>query len=146
MIEQLVGATLILQSNGKLRVSVPLVDDEGVDLIIGNRENDKTLLLQIKSRFSLTGKGLYQTQVRRATCSSNPNKFLLFLYYDKDEACFRDECWLVSASDFCGLLSGQKAKRDKYVFASSFSSEKDMWARFKCSFKDLAEAILRALR
>jgi hypothetical protein len=33
VIEQLVGATLILQSDGALRVSLPLVDDEGVDLI-----------------------------------------------------------------------------------------------------------------
>jgi len=59
IIEQLVGATLMLQSDGTLRVSLPLVDDEGVDLVVGNRVNDKTLLLQIKSRFSL-GDGRYR--------------------------------------------------------------------------------------
>ncbi len=57
IMEQLVAATLMLQSEGTLRVSVPLVDDEGVDLVVGNRLNDKTLLLQIKSRFVLTRKG-----------------------------------------------------------------------------------------
>ena len=36
IIEQLVGATLMLQSDGTLRVSIPLVDDEGVDLIVGS--------------------------------------------------------------------------------------------------------------
>jgi len=56
VIELLVGATLILQSDGALRVSVPLVDDEGVDLVVSNRRNDKTVLLQIKSRFALTGR------------------------------------------------------------------------------------------
>jgi hypothetical protein len=66
IIEQLVGTTLMLQSDGALRVSLPLVDDEGIDLVISNRINDKTLLLQVKGRFSLSGRGHYRANVRRA--------------------------------------------------------------------------------
>src|SRR6266478_5775259 len=108
IIEQLVGTTLMLQSDGALRVSLPLVDDEGVDLVVNNRLNDKSLLLQIKGRFSLSARGHYRANVRRATCAPNPHKRLLFVYYDKATAALGDACWLVSAPEFCRLLAKQK--------------------------------------
>jgi len=146
IIEQLVGATLILQSEGALRVSLPLVDDEGVDLVVGNRLNDKTLLLQIKSRFALTGRGRYRANVRRATCEPNPNKFLLFVYYDKSQASLGDTCWLVRASEFCRLLSKQRETRPVYVFDSGFTSKADMWTPFRLSMKEVAATVLKALK
>jgi hypothetical protein len=146
IIEQLVGTTLMLQSDGALRVSLPIVDDEGVDLVVGNRLNDKTLLLQIKGRFSLSGRGHYRANVRRATCAPNPNKLLLFVYYDKAVAALGDVCWLVRASEFCQLLGKQKATRPVYVFDSSFTAKTDMWTPFRLSLKNVAAAILKALK
>ncbi len=146
VIEQLVGATLILQSNGALRVSLPLVDDEGVDLVVGNRSNDKALLLQIKSRFSLSGRGHYRANVRRATCAPNPNKFLLFVYYDTAVAALGETCWLVRSSDFCALLSKQKETRPVYVFDSTFKGKGDMWVASRILLKDTAAAILKVLK
>jgi len=143
VIEQLVGATLILQSNGALRVSLPLVDDEGVDLVVSNRSNDKTLLLQIKGRFSLN-KGSYRTYVRRSTCTSKSNKFLLFVYYDKEKTALFEKCWLVPASKFCKLLSNQSSTQ-RYTFQSTFESN-DMWKHFRYQLKDTAATILKELR
>src|SRR5262249_4155895 len=145
VIEQLVGATLILQSDGALRVSLPLVDDEGVDLVVGNRSNDKTLLLQIKSRFSLTGRGHYRANVRRATCAPNPNKFLLFVYYNKSDASLGETCWLVCSSDFCKLLSKQRTTRPVYVFDSTFHGKADMWAAFRRPLKEIGTTLLEVL-
>lgn len=145
IVELLVGATLMLQSDGALRVSAPLVDDEGVDLVLGNRLNDKTVLLQIKSRFSLTGREQYRADVRRATCSPNPNKLLLFVYYDRDRAGLGETCWLVPASRFCALLGGQRETRPVYVFATKFNAPTDMWAPFRLPTKQLAAAILKQL-
>jgi hypothetical protein len=146
VIEQLVGAALILQSDGALRVSLPLVDDEGIDLVISNRLNDKTLLLQIKSRFGLTGRGRYRADVRRATCMPNPNKYLLFVYYNKDNAAIGDTCWFVPSTCFCQLLSNQRATRPVYVFDSAFTAKADMWSQFRLSVKDLTTEILKALK
>jgi hypothetical protein len=146
IIEQLVGATLILQSDGALRVSLPLVDDEGVDLVVGNRSNDKTLLLQIKGRFSLNRRGYYRADVRRATCVPNPNKFLLFVYYDAAAASLGETCWLVRSPEFCASLSRQKATRAVYVFASTFKGTGDMWVPYRIALKDTAAAILKALK
>lgn len=146
VIEQLVGATLILQSDGALRASLPLADDEGVDLIIGNRGNDKTMLVQIKGRFSLTGRGHYRADVRRATCKPNPNKFLLFVYYDTVSAALGETCWLIRSTEFCALLSKQRVTRPVYVFDSTFKGKKDMWVPFRMPLKEIANEILRALK
>lgn len=146
VIEQLVGTTLILQSDGDLRVSVPLVDDEGVDLVAGSRLNHNTILLQIKGRFSLSGRGHYRANVRRATCAPDSNKFLLFVFYDKATAALGETCWLVRAPEFCRLLVKQKVTRPVYVFDSTFTAKTDMWTPFRLSLKDVAAAILKGLK
>jgi hypothetical protein len=145
IVEQLVGATLMLQSDGRLRVSLPLVDDEGIDLLVTNRLNDKTLFLQIKSRFVLE-QGRYRSNVRRATCPPNPSKFLLFVYYEKISAAIGETCWLIRASDFCQLLSNQRETRPDYIFNSSFNSKNDMWTPFRFSVRKLATEIEMALK
>ena len=145
-VELLIGAALMLQSDGVLRVSVPLVDDEGVDLVIGNRFNDKTILLQIKSRFTLTGRGQYRADVRRATCDPDTNRFLLFVYYDKAAVALGETCWFVPANEFCSLLGRQRQERKVYVFASKFTAPNDMWKPFRISVKTLAFNILKKVR
>jgi hypothetical protein len=146
IIEQLVAATLALQSEGRLRVSVPLVDDEGVDLVVGNRANDKTFLLQVKSRYVLAWKHRYRANVRRATCKPDVNKYLLFVYFDKSAGVLWDTCWLVRADEFCSLLKKQNRKDKKYLFIISFDSPRDMWRAYRLPLKDLAKKIEEDMR
>lgn len=140
IIEQLVAATLMLQSDGNLRVSVPIVDDEGVDLVVGNRLNDKTLILQIKSRFNLN-KGRFHSHVRRNVCKADANRFFIFVFFEKDDATLGETCWLVRADHFCRLLKNQTRKDSRYVFISSFTSPGDMWKPYRLLLKDLARTI-----
>ena len=46
--EQLVAATLILASNGRLSPFVPLSDDHGIDLMVLDKDTHKTLTIQVK--------------------------------------------------------------------------------------------------
>jgi hypothetical protein len=144
IVEQLVGATLVLQSDGRLRISIPLVDDEGVDLIVSDKNTDKVLLLQIKSRFTLHS-GNYRTDVRRVALHANKNRCLLFVYYDRQNANLGKTMWLVPSLKFEELLSGQRADRDTYVFQSRFTSANDMWAPYKIGSEQLAETLLKKL-
>ena len=141
IVEQLVGATLVLQSDGILRVSVPLVDDEGVDLVVGNRINDRTLVLQIKSRFVFAYKNRFRVNVRRATCKPERNKFLLMVFFDKVSATLGETCWLIPATDFCGLLSKQNPKDEKYLFITRFTAPRDMWVKYRLPLKYLAQTL-----
>ena len=79
----------------------------------------------------MTGRRQYRANVQRATCAPNPNKLLLFVYYDKAVAALGDTCWLVPASEFCKLLRNQKATRPHYVFASTITRRADMWRSFR---------------
>ena len=144
-VEQLVAALLILQSKGALRVAVPCVDDEGVDLVVGHRATGRTLVLQIKSRFKLSGRGYYRADVRRATCSPDPNKLLLFVFYDEQRAGLGETCWLVNSQEFCKRLMRQKAGRKVYVFASTFTAKADMWVSSRRSIREVAAVIMEML-
>ncbi len=144
IVEQLIGATCVLQSDGRLRISIPLVDDEGVDLIVSDKNTDKVLLLQIKSRFTLHN-GNYRTDVRRVALHASKNRYLLFVYYDRENANLGKTMWLVPSLKFEELLSGQRADRDTYVFQSRFTSSNDMWAPYKIAAEDLAGALVKYL-
>lgn len=141
IVEQLVGANLLLASEGTLRVSLPLVDDEGVDLIVGDKESDTPILLQIKSRFSLTKRHHYRAQVRKATFRASDRRFILFVYYDREKRELGDAMWLVPSRLLARKLSGQKETRETYIFDSHFNSKGDMWAELRFSKKELAARI-----
>jgi hypothetical protein len=144
IVEQLVGATCVLQSDGRLRISIPLVDDEGVDLIVSDRSTDNVLLLQIKSRFTLHN-GSYRTDVRRVALHANKNRYLLFVYYDRENANLGKTMWLVPSLKFKELLSGQRPGRGTYVFQSRFNSSNDMWAPYKINAEELGRTLLKHL-
>lgn len=144
VVEQLVAAACLLQSDGKLRVSIPIVDDEGVDLVMSHGETGKTLLLQVKSRFSLNN-GNYRTQVRRVALHSGPRRFLLFVYYDTAKAALGEIMWLIPSLDFAKLLAGQKQGRATYIFQSRFTSERDMWRPHRIPVQELASRLIRRL-
>ena len=148
VIEQLVGATLILQSDGALRVSLALTLSSVTAATTSRRSslNSRSEVLYIAVSFSLSGRGHYRADVRRATCAPNPHKFLLFVYYDKAGASLGDTCWLVRASEFCELLKKQKATRPVYVFDSSFTGKADMWVPFRYQLKEIASTILKDLK
>ncbi len=144
VVEQLVAAACLLQSDGKLRVSIPIVDDEGVDLVVSHGQTDRTLLLQVKSRFSLH-RGNYRTQVRRVVLHPNPNRLLLFVFYDTARAALGDTMWLVPSLAFAKLLAGQKQDRDTYAFQSRFTSAGDMWKSYRIPVQQLASELIRYL-
>lgn len=144
VVEQLVAAACLLQSDGRLRVSIPIVDDEGVDLVVSHGESGKTLLLQVKSRFSLNS-GNYRSQVRRVALHPGSSRFLLFVYYDTAKAALGEVMWLVPSTDFAKLLAGQKEGRDTYIFQSRFTSERDMWRPYRIPVQELAGQLIRCL-
>ncbi|MGQ9475963.1 MAG: hypothetical protein ACUVRX_07800 [Actinomycetota bacterium] len=107
VVETLVAAHLILGSDGAINVSTPMVDDEGVDLVLNLSGEAKHLLLQVKSRFTLTGKGAYRAQVERASFNPRKDLYLLFAYFNKQEGELGDTMWLVPTIDFSEKTKNQ---------------------------------------
>ncbi len=145
VIEHLIAAACVLQSSGLLRISVPLVDDEGVDLVVTHKITDRTILLQIKSRFTLSKRKAYRAQVRRVSLRPAPNRFLLFVYYDRMQVRLGETIWLVPTPEFYKLTGNQNKNRPHYVFCSFFTSKKDMWKPYQISTTELAKSLIQLL-
>lgn len=145
VVETLVAAHLILGSDGAINVSTPMVDDEGVDLVLNLSGEAKHLLLQVKSRFTLTGKGAYRSQVRRASFNPRKDLYLLFAYFDKQEGELGDTMWLVPTIDFSEKTKNQNMDRKYLVFQTRFNS-KDRWESYRVEKTQLPGKIVDVLK
>ena len=52
--EQLVASALLIASNGRLALFVPLADDHGLDLIVLDKVTRRTIAIQVQSAISDT--------------------------------------------------------------------------------------------
>ena len=146
--EALLAQTVILGSQGQVNVALPSVDDEAIDILFylkgGSR---KVMFAQVKSRWlSSVGinKGVFRTQVRRATFSPRDNYFLIFMVCDQDNYRLGETLWIVPSKDFLKLTSGQ-GNHLRIVFQSRFNSN-DMWQKYRLTLKDLPRNIMELLR
>ena len=140
--EMLVAVAAVAQSNGLLfRISLPLVDDEGIDLLVTHKQTGKTLLLQIKSAFKLNRRGKFRVDVRKKTLGFDHKKLLVLVYYDITEDRLGDSLWIVDVPIFRHLLRRQKLTRTIYIFDSSFLA-RDMWTPFRITLNELGSTLL----
>ena len=144
--ESLFAIACLVENDGQLSIAKPFVDDEGVDLLVYKRKvGGKVLYLQVKSRFTLTKKGSFKTQVRKKSFTPREDLYLAFVYYDTKKRGLGDCLWLIPSFDFPKLLKGQREDREIYVFQSKFDSKNDMWKPYKINIGDLSEKLFKLL-
>lgn len=144
--ETLIGAYCVLGSNGALNVSTPFVDDAGVDLICNLKDGSRNIALQVKSRFTLSGRGQFRAQIRKKTLVPRDDLYLLFVFIDKKNFTIGDNLWLVPSKRFVRELRGQSKTRSVYVFASKFDAADDMWRKYRLPKLKLPAAIVGAIK
>ena len=146
--QDLLAQTLILGSQGQINVALPSVDDEAIDIIFYTRGgSQKVIFAQVKSRWlSSVGinKGVFRTQVRRATYSPRDNYFLIFMVCNQDKFQLGETLWIVPSQDFSKLTRGQ-GNPSRIVFQSRFNSH-DMWQKYRLTLQDLPSRIIDLLR
>jgi hypothetical protein len=145
MAEMLVAVAAVVQSDGLLRISLPLVDDDGVDLHATHKITRKTLLLQIKSAFTLNGRGEFRADVRKETLGFDQNKLLVFVFFDTSNARLSNTLWVVPVPDFRQKLRRQKESRTKFCFASKFTAPRDMWKPYRIPLNNLGSKLVSYL-
>lgn len=146
VVESLIAATCILGSDGELSVSIPLVDDEGVDMIFTPKGGGRTIFVQVKSRFTLTKKGNYRTQIRKRNFSPREDLYIIFVYYDSEKAQLGETLWFVPSVAFKKNIKGQSKERKVYIFQSRFTAQRDMWKPYQLKIRDLPRHILSLLK
>jgi hypothetical protein len=145
--QDLLAIAIVLVSQGQVNVAFPSVDDEAVDMISYLRgRSKKTLFAQIKSRWlSSQGvkRGIFRTQIRRATFSPRENYCLIFAVCAQELLQLGQTLWIVPSDDFIDLTRGQR-NPTRIVFQSSFNSN-DMWQKYRLKLQELPNRIIELL-
>ena len=144
-VEHLLAAYCIVTSNGEINVSLPVVDEEGIDLILNLKGKPERLLLQVKSRTDLTANDSYRTQVREQTLHTRDDVYLLFVNIDTTTASFTNKMWLIPSKDFDRLSTRPNSTSSRRVFQTRFASTSDKWSYYKVDPKQLAQKLVDIL-
>lgn len=147
-VEHLIAALCVLGSGGELNAWTSLVDDEGVDLVLQQRNRPETLSLQVKSRLT-TARGIaerkrFQSQVRGATLRPRDDLYMLFVVANPATLDL-GPIWLVPSKEFIENAPAGSTGKHRFV-ASAKSGTKDRWADYLVEKADLPSHLLAALR
>lgn len=146
--EDWIASLVTLYGDQALSCYRPISDDEGIDLIVKQKGPilDKTLYLQIKSRYNLTEKGkAFVSTVKASTVVDSYRMAIIFCYFDFVIGEFQDNLWFIPAIDFLDKANKLKENRLGFV-ASPTTGEGKKWDNYLIEKKDLANAILRQLQ
>lgn len=145
--QDLLAQACVIGSQGRINVAFPQVDDEAVDIIFYLRGGSRRVLFaQVKSRWiSSQGirKGIFRSQIRKASFIPRENFLLIFLVCDQDRIHLGENLWLVPSIEFVELIKNQ-ANPLRLVFQSRFTSN-DMWTKYRMLLKDLPSRLTELL-
>lgn len=141
--ETLVAATLMLASGGRLSPFVPISDDHGIDLIVVDKQTHRSIAVQVKSAIPNATRGTVAFDVRKATYSDVPGRYLIAVAFDPATVALTAS-WLIPLSEIARISN---ERSDKYKLSPSPSStSKDRYARFRQGdAKAMADAVLAAI-
>ena len=138
---------ITLSSNGNLTCYTPNTDDDGIDLIINPKAEFKPLFIQVKSRFVLQKSGRFVQNVGKKTFSTNPNFYLLFVYFNQ-ESLEVEKLWLIPSIDFASLAYDKKegkTYKSFYRFNAGPKSTKDRWIDYVVDKSKLGDELLKII-
>ena len=140
VIESQIATLLMLISDGELAPYRPLVDDDGIDLIVGARGGLETVFMQIKSRFITNAryKNRLDFSVKQNTLSSSRRMLVLCVYYDQLDGRI-DTMWLIPASVV--IQNAISVKSGFRIVASRNVTSADKWSQFKVTPTQLVNAL-----
>lgn len=152
--ENLICNWLIIGSNGRLSPYQPVADDAGVDLLVYDRETQRTLLLQIKGRtrteaMTANRRGV-RFNLRIATFEDRPNFYVAGVLLDADLQT-PEALWLIPSAEV--KKHAVRSRRDEggnstrlVVSCSAARRSKDKWCHYRAhSIQDFIALVYRAL-
>lgn len=139
--EVTVAAQLMLGSNGRFSAFLPFADDDGIDLIVYDKETGLSVPVQVKARTSakLGKSDTILFDVRRKTFREHESAFLLAILLDMTSGSIQ-RAWLIPMWE---LAEVARVTPDKLsITPSAKDSSSDRYTPFRCT--DMA-AVARRL-
>lgn len=140
IIESQIANILMLVSDGELTPSLPIVDDYGVDIVLGAKGTYNTISIQVKSRFVTNSryKNRLDFQIQKSGFQPNKKLYVLCVYFDQMAGDI-DTMWLIPSIKLDELA----VSLDKHyrIVASRTHSSGDKWSRYKVSAQELVNKL-----
>jgi predicted AAA+ superfamily ATPase len=135
--ENLVANALMIESGGRLSPFRPEADDDGIDLLIYDKERGRALPAQVKSRtVTLKKRGreergnIVHFEVRKATYRAD--RFAAAILVLTSEQGYRIECaWIIPMTEL-GVVA-RKGKSKYVVRASRRPESADRFTKYRCN-------------
>ena len=148
IIENRVAEIITLSSKGQLSSFMPIVDDDGLDLVVCPKGEFKPLFIQIKSRFNLQKNKSYIHNVGLQTFKANKHFYLLFVLFDLQNIEIV-ALWLVPSLAFkenaVEIKEGETFK-GFYRFTASPTSNKDKWSKYRIDKTEIAAELTKIIK
>lgn len=106
--EARIAELITLYGDKTLSCYKPISDDEGIDLIVKEKDSLKTMYIQIKSRFGDNPSSIFTATTKASSIVDNYSMAVIFCYFDLEEGDLWDYLWFVPAPDF--IRSANKLK------------------------------------
>jgi hypothetical protein len=138
--ECLVAAAILEASGGRLSPFKPVADDDGMDLLLFDKQTRKAIPLQIKCRraFGNEKAKTVEFDVRLKTFAREGEGYLLCLKLDGASI---DTVWLIPANELEGVA--RQSSTHLIVVASAKPTSKDRFSRYRASsFGEIPARIL----
>jgi len=143
--EARVAELVTLYGETSLSCYKPISDDEGIDLIVKQKGNLKTMYIQIKSRFG-SPEGIYTATVKAESVLDNYSMALVFCFFDTDKGDVWDYVWFVPSPDFLKLANKLQNGKMLGFVAGRGRRESNKWDQYLIDKRDLASEILNQMK
>lgn len=138
--EMTVAAQLMLASDGRFSPFLPFADDDGIDLIVYDKETGVSLPVQVKARTSakLGKSDTILFDVRRKTFNDHDGAFLLAILLNMTGGLIL-RAWLIPMSELADVARVGPEKLS--ITPSAKKESKDRYTPYRCV--DMAEVARR---
>lgn len=124
-------------------------DDEGIDLIIKERDSFKSVYLQIKSNFGSKFKTPFVSNIKVSRIREHYSAFIVFCFFDEDEGNLWDYLWFIPTPEFIkqARIVHTKKQGDLYNFVAGRSRRaSNIWEKYLIDKRDLANQIIAQMK
>mgnify|MGYP000347911009 CR=1 FL=1 len=143
--EARIAELITLYGDTTLSCYKPLSDDEGIDLIVKEKNSLKTMYIQIKSRFGSNPDEIFTATTKSSSLVDNYSMAVVFCYFDIEEGDLWKYLWFIPAPDFVRLANKLQNNTMYGFVAGRKKKESKKWDAFLIDKRDLANSILKQM-
>lgn len=144
--EARIAELITLYGDTNLVCYKPVSDVEGIDLIVKEKDDFKTIYIQIKSRFGGNPDKAYTATIKVKSMIDNYSMAVVFCYFDTEEGDLWNYLWFVPAPDFIKMANKSDGGKMLGFVAGRKKKESNKWDNYLIDKRDLANSIITQMR